>query len=310
MKNICKFLGIIAAVAVIGFVTSCGEPDPEDRIEIQITGLPSGANGYYSRVSLAKAAADFSATGSLASSSARKPIRNSTTTSEMVQSGKNFADAGSYIVRLEIYQSETPGGSTETSVYDGMTSGNRSIIKGTNVINVDLFTPDIFNVAVFKPTTPEQPPANNFGNYTTTYLLTSSGGNVTETVALSQAEFKISDTTNDSLTFEISKWETIPAASLPTEATSGGYTGGYKFTGKITQATSGYVPSLKTAPGFTMATDVKADKSGPECYMSIYFKGDTGSITFIRTPFSKTNGTANSGVVTGDDNNVRVYTKP
>jgi len=325
MKNICKFLGIIAAVAVIGFVTGCGEPDPDDRIQINITGLPEASNGFYTRLELYEKKEDIGVKGALASSSVRKGISANKTTSEMVQSGKNFDDTSSwYFVRLEIYENET-GAAPDTRYYDGVTSANKKFAKGQNTITAAEFFPvpketDFPAKGNQQPQLPPSaPPATNYG----TYSGVSFRNNVTETVVLQPDSFVISDnsrTPQDSLTFRIDSWEEISTIT-DSDAKAGGYTKGYKFKGKIIAATSmnpptgtepGYVPSLQTAPNFN-SDDVKADGTGPDCWMSIYFKGEIGNITFIRTPFSKTSTT--TGVVKNNTTNnggnglVRSYTK-
>lgn len=313
MKNIGKFLGIIAAVAVIGLAVGCGEPDPEDRIEISITGLPTTANdGFFAVLSLENAS------GASVARSTRDvavKISGSTAKGEMAEfkngSWINFADADSYIIGLEVYDNETDL-TDGHRVYRGKTRSNQAVVKGSNAYSADLFSPSI-DAGAFQSSKP--PAANNFGTYTGAGYTTG----VTETIVLAQNAFQVSDnskaagTVQDSLNFRIDRWEEIPTASLPADATSGGYTGGYKFTGKMTATTTGYIPSTQTAPNFT-ADDVKADGSGPDCWMSIYFKGETGSITFIRTPFSKA-GSVNEGLVRSNPvapanvGAVRVYTK-
>jgi len=327
MKNICKFLGIIAAVAVIGFVTSCGEPDAEDRIEITIHGLPSAANGYWARVELyAKSkgvtAGNVDQTPNDANSRVRRAIRGGETTVEMEHSGKNFADAGDYVIQLLIYDNE-PGKTPEVLYYNGLTA-SEALSKGNNRIAASKFSPDLPSVTfppLATPVPPQEqlppsaPPATNYGTYSGESFRT----NITETVILQPTSFFITDNSNavgkspDSLTFRIDSWAEISAGDLPSEANTGGYTGGYKFKGKITAATSGYVPSLQTAPNFSLTNDVKADGSGPDCWMSIYFKGATGDITFIRTPFSKTENTggvvSNNTTNNGGNGKVRVYSR-
>jgi len=317
MKNICKFLGIIAAVAVIGFVTSCGEPDPEDRVEITITGM-SMANGNFAILQLYKPGDDPSVKGSVARSSGAVKISGEAM-GEMVYNGKNFADAGSYVIRLEVYNNETDLRDLNR-LYNGFSRANQPIAKGPNGFPATIFTPTIEASYFPAPAQDTKPPVKtNFGVYTGKGFQ----DNVTETIELLEKSFFVSDNsqaadaTKDTLTFRIDKWEEIATKDLPSEATSGGYTGGYKFTGKIIGATAGpqpsgnlgYIGSNATAPGFTMA-DVKENGSGPDCWMFIYFKGEIGSITFIRTPFSKT-GNVNEGLVKTPPNTgtVRVYTK-
>jgi len=165
---------------------------------------------------------------------------------------------------------------------------------------------------------PISKPSINYGTYTTQYTSGQQAKNITETIELTETQFLIYDddvgtteATRDFIKFKITKWE---QATVPTEATYATYTGAYKFTGKIIGA-RGYIPAsaqAKTAPGFTF-NDVKADATGPDAWMFIYFKTNAdSSITFIRTPFSKEgNVVVNSDIVTNANNNSppRVYTK-
>jgi hypothetical protein len=110
-----------------------------------------------------------------------------------------------------------------------------------------------------------------------------------ETVAFNSdgTQCTISDTTNDTIVFIIDKWYFAPT---PTETELIPYPNGYKFTGKIKSASTGYIPNTTpdstsaTAPNFTQG-DVKSDLTGPECWMYIYFATATSG-TFVRTPFS------------------------
>jgi hypothetical protein len=196
-----------------------------------------------------------------------------------------------------------------------VTSANKKFIKGANTIPASDFFPtpkeSDFPAKSQPPQElpPSAPPATNYG----TYSGVSYRNNITETVELQPTSFRISDNSGDGdgfLSFRIDSWEEIPSASLPAAANTGGYTGGYKFKGKIT-GQKGYVPSNQTAPaaaGFS-----SSDVNGPDCWMSIYFKGETGDITFIRTPFSKTSTTAgvveNNTAADGGNGLVRTYTK-
>jgi len=330
MKNICKFLGIIAAVAVIGFVTSCGEPDPDKQIQIEITEMPSSANDYFVVVSIYDTGTPTTINAgqvpSIARSSVARKISGGMARGEMVvfkgTSQENFDKEDNYFVRFELYPDAAKAQTQAIPdlTYSGTTGNKVKIIKGVNVIKAltgataldPIPTSTNIPPLTTEPAPPvtQPPPANNFG----TYSGQSFNYTVIETVVLSSSSFKISDNSGtgaDSLNFRIDFWEEIPAASLPADATSNGYTGGYKFKGKILSATSGYLPSNQTAPssaGFS-AADANAAGSGPDCWMSMYFTGATGDITFIRTPFSKTSATA--GVVKNNppQNALRVYTK-
>jgi len=312
MKNITKFLGIIAAVAMIGLVTGCGEPDADDRIEITINGLDSTANGYFAMLSLWQREAD---TASVARSSALKVISDGAVTGAMVQSGKNFDKEGNYFIRLEVYNSETSE-NLASRVYDGMSTENQKIIKGTNQFGKSIFRPTITAASFPEKGTPA---GSNFGTYTGTGVT----DQITETIVLQKDTFRISDNstnnagapTNDFLNFSITKWEEIKAADIPAAAVSGGYTGGYKFTGKITggqpiNAASGNNPSNiyggQTAPNF-----VQADINNTEAWMYIYFKGTEETFTFIRTAFSKEGNENTRLITTGTttDAPLRVYRK-
>jgi len=318
MKNITKFLGIIAAVAVIGFVTGCGEPDPDDRIEINITGLPSNADGLYADVSLYSA--KDTTVSPVARSSAVRLITGNTARGEMVtfEGGQtNFAKEGPYFVRLEVYEDAEKN----TRLKDYITASNVSIVKGTNGILASRFQPepvasDFPAKAVVLPNAPAE---TFFGIYKVTYTGTvgnNTSATVVETIDFAQTTFKISDDTDDGvddhLYFDISKWDEV---TVPTPHNST-YDKGYKFTGKITSAeakkvtgtagsTSTYLYGSKTAPGF-LASDINTTT----CKMYIYTKGSGNSFTFIRTTFVKDSDTAVPAPITGNDGTtVRVYTK-
>jgi hypothetical protein len=153
----------------------------------------------------------------------------------------------------------------------------------------------------------EEEPIEEFtGTYRTTHTITQ--GEVTETIVVGLKSFKISDTTNATLDFKIDKWEIVETPA----AYKADYPSAFKFTGTITAASAApdtYIPSLKTAPNFSMA-DVG---SNTEAWMSVYFNYDKDApsgerYTVIRTPFSKA-GNVNSGIVTNNDNAARIYNK-
>jgi len=299
MKNITKFLGIIAAVAVIGFVTGCGEPDAADRIDINISGVPDDAKGFFAQIQIYTTAEYNKGKDNAASaaiSSALAPISGNTATGEMVHSGKNFADEGSYYVRLAIYENTD---TSKKALYDGWTRANQGLIKGNNPIAGSLFDPPLASHNFPKP------PQNFFGNYTGTGAL-----NKTETIQFTQTTFKISDspTRAEFLDFEIRQWD---AADVPATV-SGGFTKGYKFTGVITGAaptTDGNLYGSKTAPGF-----VQADLNTTSCHMFIYMKqGTDGKFQFVRTTFTKDSNTTNPDekvpVTQSDNVTARLYTQ-
>jgi len=312
MKNLKKFLGIIAILAMIGAVLSCEtEAKPDDQIVVVITGLPEGANDRYGFIALGKdTPTQFHANGNAVVRITGSKVRNEMIFSNDVggagaKKGDAFGSEGAYYLILSIYTSQSADGAP---LYVGYTPSAKSFKKGTNTFDISEITFDKDITDFFS-----KPGATDFGTYKTTYTNTG-GTSITETVVLSATEFKISDTAvsgsnPDQLTFKIEKWE---SAAVPSGLT--GYTGAYKFTGRILSQKN-YVPSGKTAPeasGFTNATvaaDVKADGTGTECWMYVYFKGETGSITFVRSAFSKTGGTENKAIVTDGSNANRVYTK-
>lgn len=301
MKNVIKMLGIIALLAIIGGVVGCSV-DAEDQTTITISDIPDAYEDNYAAILVYKDNTLDEVVGKTLYAKAIKggvakeiALYDDSDQPVIVKEG---------IIALVIDTAETMD---EENRYVGITDKAKTLGKGGFTVSATDFVPDITKVKPAGVT--EKPAATNFGTYTTKYT-NASKVEITETIVLSETSFNISDNTGgrtgddaDHLNFTIVTWETATVPEAYPE-----YTGAYKFTGKIT-AQKGYVPSDKTAPGFVAATDVKADKSGPDCWMYIYFKGETGSITFIRTAFSK-EGKVNSGVVTGADGKARVYTKP
>jgi len=327
MKNVIRVLGIIAILAIIGLAVSCSV-DPDEQTRITITDIPEGFEGKYATVAVVESmSVSVEDVKYLGAAKAGKVIKGGVAEAiplfELKTEGKGddmkmtFGEAVKVkqgYVLLIITETEQGAFSDEDKdLYTGVTDSAATLGEGTVEIKASRFQPDITKVA------PSKPKANDYGTYTTSYV--DSGTTYVETVVLSETEFKISDDTDgrtganaDHLYFSITSWEPV---DLPTGYTD--YTGAYKFTGKITEQKN-YVPSSKTAPaasGFTttsVGADVKADKTGTTCWMYIYFKGETGSITFIRSAFSKgatgTGVTAdNKGIVTGGNNQARVYTK-
>jgi hypothetical protein len=320
MRNLIKMLGIIAILAIIGLTFSC-ELDPEDQLMVTITGIPTAYNGKYASVGLAKS----NNVNDLVAIARPKSISGGQVSNlEMLDDdGTLFVKDGNYYVVLLINASQDLTGE---DLYSGI-SGVKALKKGSNSFTADLFYPELK-----EPSTPDpdKPSANNFGTYTTSVSYSAGGTskNFTETIVLSENSFYIKDNTNgdsatpDDLTFKITSWEeATPPATIATT-----YPKAYKFSGKITGAfndtsnadfTRGdYLPSSKTAPStgeFLVGTafaeaDAKADESGPTCYMYIYFNGDTGNITFVRTSFTKS-ATGSPKVITDDAGANRVYTK-
>jgi len=307
MRNLVKVLGIIAMLAVVGLFVSC-DVAPEDQTLITIAGLPDSYNDNYAIVAVVE---DLNEMKILGQSKLPKLIR-----SGQAKEIPLYDEKGEAVIVKQgfVILGISTDDKSENLVYSGTTDRAQSLGKGGYTIDADSFYPPIPTAPV-TPGTPEKPATNDFGTYTTQYQSGSPAKTITETIELTEGQFLIYDndvgtteSTRDYIKFTITGWE---STTVPTGAAYATYTGAYKFTGKIIGA-KGYIPAndqSKTAPGF-VAADVKADASGPECYMSIYFKTEAnGSITFIRTPFSKTGGTVNSGIVTGANNSARVYTK-
>jgi hypothetical protein len=309
MRNLIKMLGIIAILAIIGLTFSC-EVAPEDQVTITITSIPDGFNGKYAAVALLTDNTDENSI--VAFSYYFLPIASGRVTAEMFDTDrKAFGKDGSYYVFILINDDED--GETEPDAYKGISRAKQGVVKGGNSFAATIFTPTMTGPTV--PVDPDKPPVNNFGTYTATYAFNATV-NVTETITLTEDSFYIKDNANgagatpDDLTFSIESWET---ADVPTSVT--GYTGAYKFSGKITAAHNDtanasstdavkrgdYIPSTYTAPNFT-----RADINSATCYMYIYFKGEAGNITFVRTSFTK-NGTTVPAIVSPTV--TRVYTK-
>jgi len=318
MKNLFKVLGIIAMIAVVGLAVSC-EVDPEDQVKISISGIGDGANGLYAFFALSPGKDK----GNLAamSDSNNKISKGGLNTYMVDTDAKPFDKEGNYFVLVLIHDELITNDNIKDTKYTFYTSSPVKIVKGTNSFTADQFKDDSATTLedAFATSVPDEnkPTANDYGTYTTTYK-NNAGTDITETVVLTDTSFNISDNTGgktgsaaDHLNFKIENWEKV---TVPT--TLSGYTGGYKFTGRILDQ-SEYVPSSKTAPaasGFSeanRATDVKADGTGTVCWMYIYFKGDVGNITFVRSAFSRTGSTENSSIVTGSETppQNRVYTK-
>jgi len=156
------------------------------------------------------------------------------------------------------------------------------------------------------------------GVYSYTYDKAANGtGGTTETIELSSNTFNIWDTSKGAkdkteaetkgsyLKFTITKWEndTTPDTLKDT------YPNAFKFTGKILSQKD-YVPSTYTVPNGD-ANDVKANGSGPDFIMYLYFdinavdEDGNAEIIFLRSSFSKDG--ANKAIVSPTEN--RVYTK-
>jgi hypothetical protein len=313
MKGLMKVGGIIVILMIIGLV--CGCPvDPSDQVMITINDIGDEFDDYYATVALTDPKDPATP---VAAAKPKKISKGKVSELEMLDAAdpnKLFGKKGNYhlllIITNDYDMTQSP------PQYFGQ-SGQKSIVKGSQSFNADIFSPPVSDS---KPA--PQPPANNFGTYTAPVNYDDAGNSkaFVETVELGVDRFYIKDNTNgvgvtpDDINFRIDSWEEVspPAAQAQT------YPKAYKFSGKIISAytntggtgvaAGGYIPSTKTAPGFTMS-DVNVNGNGPTCVMYIYFNGSTGNITFVRTAFTKTLTGAAPAVVTGDDGQPRVYSK-
>jgi len=309
MKNLIKVLGIIAMFAVIG-LGSC-EVDEEEQTSITVTGIPAAFNGKYAYVGVSDAI-DGSNIREL---SLPKQIANGTVSQLLLLSAKDkkAATAKNGYIKLNIDSQEDLNGAT---LYSGVTRGVKTLGEGNKSVDAtEDFFPSIGDAAkkYIDDNTPKGPDYTKeetfFGKYTTTYT-TNTEGTITETIEFNETSFKLSDVSTmagkggDSLTFNITSWD--KTVTTPQE-NAGAYPYAFKFTGKITQATSGYIPASeqsKTAPGFGTA-DINVEG----VYMYLYFTGTGTSFTFVRSPFSNTAHPNGNAPVTGADNALRVYTR-
>ncbi len=148
-----------------------------------------------------------------------------------------------------------------------------------------------------------------FATYKTTY------GSTNDSVIISENELKIIETggSSDYLNFAIDTWEDVdnipgdikdPSVSV----SESDFKNGFKITGKITTQ-QGYVGSgTQTAPTLS-ATDAKADKTGPDCWMYLWLGDSMYGKVLIRSPISKEGGvsTKNYVPVSSSNSDARVY---
>jgi len=316
MKNKIKMLGIIAIIAIIGLAVGCGPADPEDQIQIEITDFPSGANNYYAYILIG----DTTAGTTSAQADSSSKIEGGKVNCLMIDEKGAFGKKGNYNIAIYIDKDSTTvmqasSGQAEFFFY---TPSKVAVEKGANSFPASSLKSLDGKVVSDFFSNDSSPAKSNYGTYSVTYK-NDSGVNITETVTLDVDKFNISDSTGgktpgaadaDKLNFKIESWDEL-TTGIPT-----GYTGGYKFTGRILSQ-QGYIPSTYTAPtssGFSttnLASDVKTDGTGTVCWMYIYFTGGTGEITFIRTAFSRTGGTETKAIINDNntDKNPRVYKK-
>lgn len=303
MKNVVKMLGIIALVAIIGLAVGCSV-DPDEQTLITITDLPDGYDGSYAYLGVYENDPQTNGDAAKLLATGRPKIIQAGVVDKipLIDDKGEMAKVKQGYILLVVNKLIDMSGD---DIYSGVTDKAWPLGEGEVSFKANQFTP---------PMPPRKVPvSNNFGTYTVK-LSDADDANI-ETVVLSEGELYIKDDTNgagktpDDLKFKIITWEEV----TPPSAVVGTFPKGYKFSGKIISAYddgSDYIPSTYTAPGTTMA-DVKADESGPTFYMYIYFSGETGSITFVRTAFTKkADETPNIVIIHGSSPaKNRVYTK-
>jgi len=311
MKNVIKVLGIIAMFAIIG-LGSC-EVDEEEQTTITVIGIPTAFNGKYAYVGVS----DDISGSNIREFSLPKQITNGTVSRLSLLNVKDnkAATAKNGYIKLQINSQEDLEGAM---LYSGVTSGPKNLGEGDKTVDAtEDFYPNIQDAAkkYQADNTNYKDEKTYFGTYTTIYKsgLANDLRDVTETIKLSETLFTISDnekvvfktgTVDDSLEFTIKEWTNIDNPDITYKTK---YPNAFKFKGKMTkQVGTSFVPSPRTAPspGFSSA-DVKADESGPDCWMYVYFDSTYDGFTFVRTAFSKTD--TNGAVIKGTDGADRVY---
>jgi hypothetical protein len=311
-----KVFGIIAMIAVIGLVFSCGggdEASPDDQIKVTVDNLPDVANDKYAVLALLSGTVTDPKVAAQALTT-RKIVGNKVTSAMFYpeghkDAGKAFAEKGNYRVLLVIYPDEFM---VQEEMYTGRTTTADPAEKGATVkCGGDEFSPNLGDaLAAYTP--PAEPPKTFFGIYTGQGIT----AKITETINFTKTSFDIEDDEfpddKDFLKFTITEWNT---AEVPTKYAKD-YNVAYKFTGKITDAKpknttgAGYLYGSKTAPGFKQE-DIDNETS---CHMFIYAKVSGTSFTFIRTTFTKDDNTTNASEKdaitsgTGTAGDLRVYT--
>jgi len=304
MKNLVKVLGIIAVIAIVGLAVGCSV-DPDDATRIQITDIPEVFEGKYAIVVVLEDSKEDSKW--LGATKVGKKITGGVSDAnplfEVDMENETFKDlviVKKGYVALFIQDSEKLGEDLG-DLYKGITVSLVNLGEGTIPIKASEFTPDISKYTSSSNTpVAEEKVASFKGTYKASYKSagTVAADDTIETINLTDVEkFIISDakssapgTVVDKLEFKIESWDYADTPS--TYATD--YPNAFKFKGRITSSTTGYYGTNSQTGKGIVATDIKADGSGTECLMYLYFS-NTGKV--IRTPFSKVGGTENKDVV-------------
>jgi len=298
MKNMRKVLGIIAMIAVIGLFVGCGEASEEDQTKITITGIPDNFNGLYAQIAVSE---KIDGKDIISAGFAKEIAGGQVTGAQRDEDGAVVTKEG-YVVL--IISTDTSDGE---DVFVGVTESPVTLGKGEYTVEADKFIgTDKKGIAAAAANYKGAPKADSYGTYA---CYTNLDGTESESINFSKTKFQIFDSTGDTLTFTIDKWEDATTPDTPT-GTAAAYPKAYKFTGKITSAQTipttgenankvteiksdkvlkanesiGYFRSSNTAPEI-----VPADLNTTTVWMYLYVKEDTnGNITeFVRSSFNK-----------------------
>jgi len=318
MKNLIKVLGIIAMFAVIG-LGSC-EVDPEDQVQITITGIPAAADGLYAFFALSSSTS-LDKLDALSDSN-NKIASGKLTTLMVDDKNKAFGKEGSYYIIIFIHDNVITSSNLNITKYTFMNFSKKPITKGPNSFAaIDFKTPDqsATMADAFKTADEiaKEKVATFLGNYSVKYW--NMAADASDTTGRKELTEKINLTTDtrfyieddsagtgankDYLEFTITKWN----ESTTPDAYKAAYPNAFKFEGKIVTQKGFCGNDSQTGKGIS-ATEAP----GLECTMYLYFSDDG---KFVRTPFTKKGATTEDTSIvvnytTGTGANApRVYTK-
>jgi len=157
--------------------------EPEEQTLITITNIPAAYNGKYATVAILETMDTV-----IAFNPPKRIANGKVENCEMQgQGGTLFGKNGAYYVYLLI--TEQPDVNS-TDIYAGITASKKAVVKGSNIFSAYDLVPDITKVSSVAP---DKPATNDFGTYTTKYLLGQPAKNITETIELSEGKFLIYD---------------------------------------------------------------------------------------------------------------------
>jgi len=327
MKSMMKMVGIIAVLALIGLVSGCEqEVDPEDQTLITVTEIPLGFEGMYASVTISDKLVTDPSYKIIATSYIRKIVGGAVTCDMKDEKGKAAIVEQGYVI-IGIAKTQTD----KEYVYAGSSTSPVALGKSAQTKKTAelLLVPDINDASKEFENLEAAPSEANFGTYIA--LKNNSTAGVTETIVFTKTTFDIFESTGDTFTFNIEKWENATTPDTPS-GTAATYPKAYKFTGKITSAkkggtdsdsnvTSTPISSTDTSTGAlgyflssNTAPEIKpSDMNNTEVWMYLYCKEDNkGNITeFVRSSFNKEGQVGASGTAgQGFDSTTKEYKKP